>query len=807
MKLHYSFLLLLLSAFSLKAQIIHIPSDQLTIQAGIDAATGSDTILVEEGTYFENINFLGKPVTVASRFIMDGDTSHISKTIIDGSQFSDWKWASTVLMESGEDTTSVLMGFTITGGEGTLVSRQISLGGITSYNGAGINIMNSGGKIVHNIIKGNHMTSKPGYPSYFGGGVNVSVNQNHTAIIRNNLIMDNSLSGINSFGAGISMDGGRCIVESNTIKGNKLVGEWIVGVGISWFHASEPETIEEVIIRNNLITENVGVQSGTYPTGGTIGTYLTFPDGIIEIYNNIISKNIVEGRGGGFHSTANTALVYNNTFYNNIATDGGNHISMGSGVLYLANNIVWSEEDNGITDIPTGYKTLKAYNNLLRPIFKTSNAEMRGNVFLEPQFKTGSFELSEYSPGIGRGIDSFLVDSIWFKAPALDFTGNPRPSEVDQFVDIGAIESDYGQPPYSNADLAILGMVGHSMVPQFHKDTLNYLLVKNSGNKIIGDWRIYAEDNLAIVIVDTAADLLSENELDRTTKILVTSSDGTAQKEYTVVYKYLSSVATLSSLEVGLGTLSPSFDPSVLAYYDTIPYGRNIPVPEITCTATDTSSTVGIRLPQDIYSQFEVMRTATIYVKSPNDVITQEYTILFTVDLTRPSLTLLNDSVEVGDSIGVTVSEPGTVYLVPENTPPIYDSILNVKLTWAESGTVNNVFLPTEGLEAGNYWLYTCGLHQSISENLNVAVILVEAIPETLADNFWIYPTPVANKLYFDTPYPVEQVELYNITGKPVLKVKKPAGSINVGHLPEGVYILQMITEQNRILTARIIKK
>ena len=85
MKLRYIIPLFLLSAFTLKAQIIHIPADQPTIQAGIEAATGSDTILVEEGTYFENINFLGKPVTVASRFILDGDTSHISKTIIDGS--------------------------------------------------------------------------------------------------------------------------------------------------------------------------------------------------------------------------------------------------------------------------------------------------------------------------------------------------------------------------------------------------------------------------------------------------------------------------------------------------------------------------------------------------------------------------------------------------------------------------------------------------------------------------------------------------------------------------------------------------
>ena len=120
-KLLFSLILGCITAAS-DAQIKYVPSDYSTIQAGIEAAGDGDTVLVAEGTYFENINFLGKPVTVASEFLMDGDTSHISKTIIDGSQYEDWKSASTVRMVSGEDTTSVLMGFTITGGKGTYVT-------------------------------------------------------------------------------------------------------------------------------------------------------------------------------------------------------------------------------------------------------------------------------------------------------------------------------------------------------------------------------------------------------------------------------------------------------------------------------------------------------------------------------------------------------------------------------------------------------------------------------------------------------------------------------------------------------------
>ena len=92
---------------------IHVPADYSTIQAGIDAAQNGNIVLVDDGTYLENINFNGKAITVASNFIIDEDTNHISNTIIDGSQPSNPDSASVVTFESGEDTTSVLYGFKI----------------------------------------------------------------------------------------------------------------------------------------------------------------------------------------------------------------------------------------------------------------------------------------------------------------------------------------------------------------------------------------------------------------------------------------------------------------------------------------------------------------------------------------------------------------------------------------------------------------------------------------------------------------------------------------------------------------------
>jgi len=96
-----------------------VPQEYSTIQEAIDSSTHGDTVLVSDGTYVENIRFRGKAIIVASLYLVDGDTSHIVQTIIDGSNPSHPDSASVVYFIDGEDTTSVLCGFTIRGGAGT----------------------------------------------------------------------------------------------------------------------------------------------------------------------------------------------------------------------------------------------------------------------------------------------------------------------------------------------------------------------------------------------------------------------------------------------------------------------------------------------------------------------------------------------------------------------------------------------------------------------------------------------------------------------------------------------------------------
>ena len=142
-------LLLLIIVFLsgvVSAEIIHVPAEQPDIQSAINKATTGDTVLVSEGNYYENISFKGKAITVASMFLMDGDTAHISATVIDGSQASQ---APVVTFNSSESEASVLSGFTITGGSGRELTSLAF--GYPLVGGGGI-FITSGATVSHNNI-------------------------------------------------------------------------------------------------------------------------------------------------------------------------------------------------------------------------------------------------------------------------------------------------------------------------------------------------------------------------------------------------------------------------------------------------------------------------------------------------------------------------------------------------------------------------------------------------------------------------------------------------------------------------------
>ena len=127
------------------AATIHVPAEQATIQAGINAAVNGDTVLVAPGVYTENIDFIGKSIVVTSDFVNSSDTNDIINTIIDGQGLG-----SDVTFSGHCDTTTCLMGFTLINGKGTLAWTG-------NYFGSGIAIVE--GATASPIVKYNYISN------------------------------------------------------------------------------------------------------------------------------------------------------------------------------------------------------------------------------------------------------------------------------------------------------------------------------------------------------------------------------------------------------------------------------------------------------------------------------------------------------------------------------------------------------------------------------------------------------------------------------------------------------------------------
>lgn len=149
--------------------------------------------------------------------------------------------------------------------------------------------------------------------------------------------------------------------------------------------------------------------------------------------------------------------------------------------------------------------------------------------------------------------------------------------------------------------------------------------------------------------------------------------------------------------------------------------------------------------------------------------------------------------------------------------------VSNPAFTLSYSGFKNNDtesvldVLPTaacaanETSPAGNYEITLSGGNDNnydyILQNGTLEVTPITEI-DNLADNvLLVYPNPVCNELYIQSEKPVENITLYNITGRPVLHERgTDSQSINVAHLPQGVYLLRM-TVASKVVTKKIVKQ
>ena len=451
------------SRVSQAQRTIHVPADQSTVQAGIDAASDGDTVLVAPGTYAANLKVTGKSITLRSE-------SGAAQTVLDGSQ------TGPVLSLSGAATISdVVDGFTIRNGtspgysppDGGIVAQTVSVtvqNNIIEGNyGYGIHGTFSRMTILNNQIS----TVGPGSASsycyvYADGGIFLfgtgytATDPEETSRIAGNVITGD---GTLCSGPGMTLTvDSRVLVENNIVHGTEA--------GITVSDVNRPDISLHVVIRQNLVYGNIG--------SGLSMDYFPFFGNADNGYEPI------------------TMIAVNNTFRGNV-TGGGAFDREGSPVaevilldffarMALVNNVVVG---TSATTPVIDCNILGANTNVVPPVFDhndivnlsspdaptflnscgyvTSLLGINGNISADPKFLSANdLHLATGSPAVDAGNNSAVglagVD-LDGGSRLQDMLGNGYP-----VVDMGAYETA-GLRDLGTSTLQLTSSIYYQMAP------------------------------------------------------------------------------------------------------------------------------------------------------------------------------------------------------------------------------------------------------------------------------------------------------------------------------------------------------
>ena len=410
-------LLALAAATCLSAQTtINVGPGQpyTTIQSGINAANAGDTVLVAPGTYYEQLNFNGKGITLVS-------SGGASTTIIDGSGTGTVVY----MYSTSPSQLAILDGFTIQHGYPNGQGDLYNIGGAVDA---------AGNAIVRNNIIANNTSC--GVDVLNG---NVTVQNNH---IFNNVSASGAGADCRVNGFGIYAHDNTVIRTNINLLNNLIEHNQDGGISMYNLDASTTVNIEQNVIRSNgVLGQGPGVSTGIFALTNVIG-------------------NLITGNGGpGIDQYLNnTITVINNTVYLNSLSYAPQYAYQGTEVqLGIVDNAA-TLSNNMIVGSSNSYPVVSCTSNPFEGQFNWDHnivydtvthtgsipcfPDPTGiNLYVDPHLRNpaaGDYHLAAGSPAIDAGNNS---------APLLtttDLDGNPRIQDATgtpcAIIDIGAYE-------------------------------------------------------------------------------------------------------------------------------------------------------------------------------------------------------------------------------------------------------------------------------------------------------------------------------------------------------------------------------
>ncbi len=249
------------------ADTIHVPAAFATIQEAIDDldTLDGDVIVVAPGTYFENVNFFGKAITLRS--IDPNDPQVVAATTIDGGGFD-----TAVVCNSGEGPGSVLEGFTITHASGAV--------------GGGMFIFLSSPTVINCTFIDNDAD--------FGGGLSINVSSSPT------VYHCRFLGNVADYGGGVYVSASSSVLLVNCSFGGNAANE-----GGAIFNCGGSPTLINCTLSDN---SSISAGGGMYVCNGTLSLTNSIlwgnaPDQIFqEVHVAVVTYSDVQG---GFNGLGN----------------------------------------------------------------------------------------------------------------------------------------------------------------------------------------------------------------------------------------------------------------------------------------------------------------------------------------------------------------------------------------------------------------------------------------------------------------------------------------------------------------------
>jgi len=309
-----SVLLLYVIVFSLPvfATVWEVKQDStghfLHIQDAVNTSVNGDIVLVWPGTYYENVDLLGKSITLASLALTTGDVTYKYSTIINGN-----KTGTCVLVIGSEN--AVVHGFTLTNGSGFLTEGIYD----SLRNGGGMYIDGSNIEINNCVVRNNKVNNSGGglqilYSEVYLSGVSVFYNQafNTTGGIGIRASSTVTFDGINRCSVYKNAAANLCDISTGYDNPINLVLDTFSILEPLEYFAFPPELFSEYDIMHSAITPYdgdlyVNPQSGSDTNSGftenePLQTIFTALSKIVE---DSINRNTIHLANGVYSDTAN----------------------------------------------------------------------------------------------------------------------------------------------------------------------------------------------------------------------------------------------------------------------------------------------------------------------------------------------------------------------------------------------------------------------------------------------------------------------------------------------------------------------